>query len=191
LPYHIVYHITMPRQRYILTVPVPETTQNYLKKWYERSFSSSLPIEHLHISLLHPFFLRKGVTEEQLTHSLQHLKSSEFSASMINLGIYSQKGKNILYINLGPKEKFQELYEEILHRAQALIEFDTTPFTNGKIPDFDPHISLDYDWKTTQPEKSFGNLEQKFQIIGCMLQKESAPRDWRQVAEIPLHSERD
>jgi len=133
--------------RYILIVPVPEQTQLLLRNTYKQVTDRALPIQHLHISILHPFFLKQDRTEEELYEALRRINIAPFTASYSSVGVYHQHDKKILHITLQPQDKFSQLHQKSLESIQDYIDFDKAPFTGGIIPTFDPHISLDYDWK--------------------------------------------
>ncbi|KKR67333.1 MAG: hypothetical protein UU09_C0032G0015 [Microgenomates group bacterium GW2011_GWA2_40_6] len=99
-----------------------------------------------HLSILWPFFLNTGVTEKNILEKVRNILFESFEARLSKLSVWEQKDKKILVVEVEPKEKFQKIFGEVLLALRSDIVFDKSVFSEGLLPNFLPHITIDYDF---------------------------------------------
>ena len=77
---------------------------------------------------------------------VRNILFESFEARLSKLSVWEQKDKKILVVEVEPKEKFQKIFGEVLLALRSDIVFDKSVFSEGLLPNFLPHITIDYDF---------------------------------------------
>ena len=132
--------------RYAVWIELPFEMVELLRDFYIKKSGKKLPVKNLHLSILWPFYLNAGVTEEIILEKLKNILFENFEAKLLKLLVWEQKNKKILVVEMEPKSKFQKIFGEILMVLRKDIVFDKSVFSEGLLPDFLPHITLNYNF---------------------------------------------
>lgn len=99
-----------------------------------------------HLSILWPFYLNAGVAKETILKKIKNISFESFEARLSKLSVWEQKDKKILVVEVEPKDKFQKIFGEVLLVLRSDIVFDKSVFSEGLLPSFLPHITLNYNF---------------------------------------------
>ena len=146
----VVYHIDVA-QRYFIAIPIPQHIQTILNDLSQQATGKPSPVLFPHISLIPPFTLKDRVAEENISHIVSTIKIAAFSAHLGSIDVFHQHDRSILIINVEPNEIFENHNATITTILSPFIIIDTTPYTDGVVPKFRAHTTIDYDAKL-QPE---------------------------------------
>jgi len=138
--------------RYFIAIKIVPEIVVKLKDFYKDNFLTELPVKNFHLTLVAPFFIKEGFSEDEVLGKIKEVKVYPFTAKFIGLDCFEQKGRNILYAKAEPEIEFKELWEKCNTVLRDLIEFDTLPYSEGKVPVFKAHATLDYDFREIIPE---------------------------------------
>jgi 2'-5' RNA ligase len=101
---------------------------------------------NLHLSLVFSFNLKNGYDEKWLIERLIKVRFRPIAAKLTIPGLFEQQGKQILYLTVEPYDELMDLHRRINKTIGKGTEIETTGFDGGELPDFWPHITLDYDF---------------------------------------------
>jgi len=144
--------------RYFVAIKVVSETVEELKKFYRDNFSTELSVKNVHLTLVAPFFLKESSDEDELVKKVKEIKVYPFTAKLTGLDFFEQKGRKILYTKAEPENNFLELAERVKIALKSSVEMDIGPYTNGIVPIFKAHVTLDYDFGEIIPETFFDIL---------------------------------
>jgi 2'-5' RNA ligase len=156
--------------RYAVWVEVAPEIKEYFK---------SFPVKNLHLSILWPFFINSGVAEEAILKKIKNISFECFEAKLSKSLVWEQKNKKILVVEVEPKEKFQKIFGEVLLTLRSDILFDKSVFSEGLLPSFLPHITIDYDFKGKIEEINL--KESVFKVSEVDLYREEERGKWVRV----------
>ena len=132
-----------------------------------------------HLSILWPFFLNSGVTEKTILKNIKNISFDSFEAKLSKLSVWVQKNKKILVVEVEPQKTFQKIFGEVLLILRSDIVFDKSVFSDGLLPSFLPHITLDYDFKGAVEEVN--SKESIFEVSKIGLFREEEGGKWVKV----------
>ena len=111
------------------------------------------------MSLLAPFFLKDGRRETEILSKIKEVVIIPFKARFSSLGLFEQRERKFLHALIEPADECGELAQRLSVALEVMIEIDTSPYTNGVIPSFEAHVTLDYNFEgeipKTVPEVEF------------------------------------
>jgi 2'-5' RNA ligase len=145
---------TSSRKRYFVGIALPETLRTLFDEISLQATGQASPIGHPHITLLFPFFLKEGVAQEKIEQLLSTVECPTFQVVGSKLGAFYQKGKTILVIHVEPKGIFTLLHQSLTRVLAYDTEPDTSRFSNGKLPQYDSHLTLHYDAGDVMPTQA-------------------------------------
>jgi len=131
-----------------------------------------------HLSILWPFFLNTGVTEKKILEKVRNISFESFEVRLSKLSVWEQKNKKILVVEVEPKEKFQKIFGEVLLALRSDIVFDKSVFSEGLLPSFLPHITIDYDFKREISTLQNQELNETFPAEKVDLYREEEKGKW-------------
>ncbi len=137
-------------QRYFVAVPIPSNIVDKLHALCVRLTGHNSPVRFHHISLVPPFMLRDGVNEQQCIDALRTVSIQPFDARIIKVGTFHQLDRTILVAHVEPNDVLATYASQIQTALEPFIRIDIAPYTNGVIPPFDAHITIDYDAKAVE-----------------------------------------
>ena len=178
--------------RYFIAFVPPESVQLTLKDLYEDISGKALPVEHLHCSLVFPFFLNEGISEEELLTRLREFQFGALTVWFDDLAVFETNNGGILSLTMKPTAELYDLHKSLVELCNGMIVTDTSPYPDGIEPDYLPHVSLDYHWETpgviggSQIRAVTESL--RFDVGALQLFKET-DRQWDVILEIPARSE--
>lgn len=132
-------------QRYFVAVPIPHTVVTLLHALCVQLTGHTSPVRFHHISLVPPFTLRDGIREQQCIDTIRTISLQPFDTHIQKLGTFHQLNRVILVGHVEPNDMLAHYAQQIQTALQPYIQIDTTPYTNGMVPPFDAHITIDYD----------------------------------------------
>lgn len=132
-------------QRYFVAVPIPENVVTLLNTLCVQLTGHTSPVRFHHISLVPPFTLRDGISEQQCIDTIRTISMQPFDAYVKKLGTFHQLDRVILVGHVEPNDVIAHYAQQIQLALQLYIHIDTTPYTNGVVPRFDAHTTIDYD----------------------------------------------
>lgn len=157
------------KARYFVAIKINPEIIEKLRSFYRDNFLGELPVKNLHLTLIAPFFIKEGQEESEIIKKIKEVKLCPFTAKFTGLDFFEQKGRKILYAKADPEIEFKELSERLKILIDDLIEMDIGPYTDGTVPSFKAHVTLDYDFRETIPKKIY---ELPFQVEEMFLFKE-------------------
>lgn len=170
-------------QRYLIAVPLSEEVRQKLNEICISLTGKPSTVRFPHITLVPPFTLNNNVTEVQAVEAIRSLPFSPFTASIEGPELFHQKERNILVIKIGPNDVFEQYANSLSTLLAPVMEIDTTPYTQGSVPAFRAHTTLEYNTSLT----SVSGVQEKQNIswtIGRFgLYKEIGPGQWEPVWE--------
>ncbi|MEK7527870.1 MAG: hypothetical protein AAB574_02550 [Patescibacteria group bacterium] len=167
--------------RYAVWVEIPLATVDFLKSFYLKKSGKDLTIENLHLSILWPFFINNGVTEETILEKIKNISVGNFEARLSKLLVLEQKNKKILAAEVEPKEKFQKIFGEVLMSLRNGIVFDKSVFSEGILPSFLPHVTIDYDFNGDMSTLQKQELDETFLVEKVDLYREEGEGRWVKI----------
>ena len=132
--------------RYFVVVQIPPETVGLIKTYFQNKFGKEMQATHVHMSLLPPFYLNEGRTEQELLKEIGDMRWSPFVAKFAGVRKSSQKTRNYLFLKVGPEESCSGLSLLVEKRLEGMITVDKTPYLNGVVPQFEAHVTIDYDF---------------------------------------------
>lgn len=174
-------------KNYMIAFHLPEGIDGKIKNVYREVFKKEIPISNLHLTLLPPFSLRE-IDPSELNEKLSTVVSKMFTVTLGRPRIFKNKHKNNLYVEVNPKNEVEDYYKELKQNFKDLIKFDTSVYEGKKLPQFLPHISLDYDF--TFSEDKLGLIgkrfpKEDFKLLGPAIYIEKSPEMWVKFVESP------
>jgi 2'-5' RNA ligase len=169
--------------RYILAFPIPQSVTDELNQLYFSVTRQNIPVHFLHTSYLSPFWLKSSSSPKTILQTINTLKFPPFTAQAVSFAVFKQATR-ILHLTLTPKHSFQMIRDLLLEKISDQIKFDRGIFLNKKLPDYKPHITLDYDWHLE--ESLLDSLNQnagrfKFPVDTINLYSEQKKWLWNQI----------
>lgn len=134
-------------QRYFVAIPIPPSIVEKLNTLCVQLTGHISPVRFHHISLVPPFLLRDGMSEQQCIDTLRTISLKPFYAYVKKLGTFHQKNRMILVAHVEPNDVLAHYAQQIQIALRPYIQIDITPYTNGVVPPFEAHTSIDYDAK--------------------------------------------
>ena len=132
--------------KYTVVYVIPEDICLLLEEKCRRATGKDLPTHNLHISFTFSFFLKEGYGEAWLLRQVKENAFEPISAWLTSFETFSQLNKKILYVRVEPFEELVNLQKQIIGSIQAGVEVDLTVYSDRVVPEFVPHISLDYEF---------------------------------------------
>jgi hypothetical protein len=128
--------------RYFIASLLAPLSDQHVRESYRQAFNADCPIKTLHLTFIPPFTLP---LPEILLPILRALTLSQTRYHADRPDIFS-RNRQILYLPVLPAQPLQQYYQQLLPQLRPHITFDVTGFPPDQIPDFLPHITLDYDF---------------------------------------------
>lgn len=130
--------------RYLIASLPNQSTDTLLRHSYEQAFNSACPVRTLHLTLIPPF-------------TTDHLNLSSIQEKLATLPPFPERftalapktfnrHRQILHFPLEPQENLNHIYQTLLTQIKPLITFESADFAANQIPEFLPHITLDYNF---------------------------------------------
>lgn len=146
-------------QRYFVAVPIPPSIVEKLNALCIRLTGHASPVRFHHISLIPPFTLRVGVTEQQCIDAMRGIVIQPVAASLRNLGTFHQLDRVILVGHVEPNAVLATYANQIQNALQPFVQIDATPYTNGIVPTFEAHTTIDYNATLLIPESEISQID--------------------------------
>jgi len=127
--------------RYLIASLVSPQTDRLLRQLFADTYHRPCTIKTLHLTFIPPFQI--ALQGQSLKVNYPNLVQNQFTAE--NQGVFANT-RQILYLPLLPKEPLQHYYNQLLPQIRSQISFAASDFPKDTIPDFLPHITLDYDF---------------------------------------------
>lgn len=134
-----------------------------------------------HLSILWPFFLNDKTREKTIKNKLKNISIDSFEARLSRLSVWEQKDKKILVVEVDPKDKFQKIFGGVLLALRSEIMFDKSVFSEGLLPSFSPHITVDYDFNGEISTLQKLKLNKTFLVEEVDLYREEGEGEWVKV----------
>lgn len=145
--------------RYFVTVQIPQATVELVKTYFREKFQREMTANHVHMSLLPPFFLNENQTETELLRIISKTSPNPFEAKFTGVRSSEQRMRKFLFLKVGPEDKCKELSLFVEKRISHMISVDKKPYINEEVPQFEAHVTIDYNFSgdvpTNFPEISF------------------------------------
>jgi len=130
--------------RYLIASLLTPQSDQDLRKSYQDFFNHPCPIRTLHLTFIPPFTTNS-------THLPLILSAIKQLPQMPTIFVPKQPelfnhGRKILYLPLTPIEPLGEIYHTLLPSIRHLITFESADFPADTIPEFLPHLTLNYDF---------------------------------------------
>lgn len=172
-------------QRYFIAIPIPQQIQHVLDDLSQQATGKPSPVLFPHISLIPPFTLKDKVTEENVSHIVSAIKMTPFSAHLGSIDAFHQHDRSLFIIYIEPNEIFEQHNTTIKTILDPFIIMDTAPYTDGIVPKFRAHTTIDYDAKL-RPEdedrmKNLPPVSAVWEVNSFGLYKEVGPGKWEKV----------
>lgn len=119
-------------------------SDSMVRDWYWRQNQRVLPVDRLHLTWVPPFY---AVGRIELETVKQQLVMGEYQAAA--LGIYPQRGRQVLHLKLGPEESLARIAKAIEQVTYGQVSIDASLYDGGRKPPFEAHVTMDYDFKGT------------------------------------------
>ena len=172
-------------QRYFVAVTIPQHIQHILNDLSQQATGKSSPVLFPHISLIPPFTLKDKVTEENVAHIVSAIKITPFSAHLGSIDIFHQHHRSILIVYVEPDDIFEEHSTTITTILSPFITIDTAPYTDGVVPKFRAHTTIDYDAELQSEDedrmKKLPPVSAVWEVDSFELYKEIGPGKWEKV----------
>lgn len=158
--------------RYLIASLVSPQTDQQLRQLYADTYHRPCTIKTLHLTFVPPFNLQG----QSLKVNYPNLIQNQFAVE--DQGIFANT-RQILYLPLLPKEPLQDYYNLLLPQIRSQISFTASDFPKDTIPDFLPHITLDYNFSgSIIPFSNPININ----LEPVSLLTETAPGIWQPVS---------
>ena len=172
-------------QRYFVAIALPQHIQQILHNLSQQATGKPSPVLFPHISLIPPFTLKDKVTEENVAHIVSEIKITPFSANLGSIDVFHQHGRTLLITYVESNDIFEEHNTAMTTILAPFIIIDTTPYTDGVVPKFRAHTTIDYDAKL-QPKdedrvKKLPSVSATWEVNSFELYKEVGPGKWEKV----------
>lgn len=131
--------------KYIVAFAVPPYVKEVIKEGYLKVTGRKLPASNLHISLIYPFFIHSSYSEEWVLNKLKNYDFISIDSRLSDIDVFRQE-KDLLYVSVEPENDYLASYLTVNRILRPGIHIDTKPFLNGELPDYVPHIGIDYDF---------------------------------------------
>ncbi len=172
-------------QRYFVAISIPQHIQHILNDLSQQATGKPSPVLFPHISLIPPFMLKDRVTEENISHIVSTIKITSFSAHLGSIDMFHQHGRSLLIIYVEPNTILEEHSTAITTILVPFMTIDTAPYTNGVIPKFRAHTTIDYDARLQSEDedrmKKLPPVSAVWEVNSFELYKEVGPGKWEKV----------
>ncbi len=127
--------------RYLIASLVSQETDRQLRQLFADTYHRPCTIKTLHLTFIPPFQI--ALQGQSLKVNYPNLIQNQFAVE--DQGVFANT-RNILYLPLLPKEPLQDYYNQLLPQIRSQISFAASDFPKDTVPDFLPHITLDYNF---------------------------------------------
>lgn len=138
--------------RYFVNVQIPQVTVELIKAYFREKFQREMSATHIHMSLLPPFFLNENKTETELSRIISEISWKPFEAKFVGVRLSEQRMRKYLFLKVGPEQSCMELSLLIEKQIEGMVNVDKTPYLNGEVPKFEPHVTIDYNFEGMVPD---------------------------------------
>jgi 2'-5' RNA ligase len=168
--------------RYAVWIEIPPEVVDFLRGFYLRKTGKGISVRSVHLSILWPFFLNEKTDEKTIFDKFKSILVDSFEAKLLKFLVWEQKNKKILVVVVEPRERFKKIFNEVLAKLRDDIVFDKSVFSEGKLPEFLPHITIDYNFADSEDGGNEGELGKCFFTVDKMnLYREEERGKWIKV----------
>lgn len=134
---------------YSIVAILPAKTQEKIREWYHQTYNRSITLKHLHLSLLFSFSNEK-YSSEDIVEILQLFQFQPFVVKVEKVVLYSMTELPIATLTFDSESKARlDHFHFVLEKHMKLnfnkaLEYDVSKFIDGVVPEYDPHVSLEY-----------------------------------------------
>jgi 2'-5' RNA ligase len=130
--------------RYLIASLPDQSTDTLIRHIYRQAFAKACPVRTLHLTIIPPF-LTDHLNISPIQESLASISTFPSALTATAPQIFNRH-RQILHFPLEPKEILGQIYQTLFTQIKPLITFETTDFAANEIPEFLPHITLDYNF---------------------------------------------
>ena len=165
--------------RYIVASLVSPALASDLRQSYFQAFSKTCKVRTLHLTFIPPFTIDCPNTLFKIQETINQLPDTNHSFFFGQPGIFTVRdNRQVLYLPLKPAAPLQAIHQYITDNLSSLIQIETKNFKSDEIPEFLPHITLDYHFN--QPDlNSYIPPADPFNLEMPRLLEERAPGIWQ------------
>lgn len=171
-------------QRYFVATPLPSHCIDALHALCVQITGHTSPVRFHHITLVSPFTLLDEHDLQRCIDAVRTYTFPSFSAHISHLGTFHQLDRTLLVAHVEPHDVLGQHASHLNQTLSPYIQLDTTPYTDGVVPAFDAHTTLDYNTMLIVPESSLstydvGNIQ--WDIHSLKMYKEVEQGKWETV----------
>lgn len=169
-------HTHLLAKRYLIAILLPQDLEQKLRAAYLAAYKTACKVKTLHLTLIPPFTLQSEDKIAQIQMYLSKLPRFRQAFTVDTPNVFVQYKRKILYLPVLPPKPVKTLYDELSHQYQNHMDIDVSKYSNRKVPEFVPHITLAYNFKGDHNILKFPN--ESFTLPKPELLKEQSPGVW-------------
>jgi len=135
--------------RYVVAYGVPSFVGQVIASGYNRVTGREVPTNNFHISLIYPFFIHSTHSEEWVINQLNNFHFESIDSRLTRIDVFEQKNR-LLYATVEPYEDYYASHLIVNRILRSGIQIDIKPFESGVLPNYKPHVGIDYDFDGDQ-----------------------------------------
>lgn len=168
-------------QRYFIATSLPKECVEKLDQICIQITGHPSPVHFHHITIVSPFMIKNGSTVDNVFGVIKSIHFDSFEALFGKIDVFTQHDRKILHVEIEPAEIFERLHERYGSAIAPYVELDTSPFTNGVIPQYRAHTTIDYNVENVSSELINQKFDEKWTVDSCHVYKEITQGTWEIV----------
>lgn len=170
-------------QRYIFAIEIPIEIQKIIHDVCQRLTGNQSPVRFHHITIVPPFFLKNETSLSVLQKQISLFSFDSFHAHLSTLETFTQHNRNIVVALVEPQTILENISNAVKRIVEPFIETDRTPYSAGKVPAFQAHVTIDYNAPKSVVEQlsSIPLPKQEWNVATVELYMEVEQGAWRLV----------
>ena len=128
----------------MIALAVPEKVRTQLDGISQTVLQMPLKVRTPHLTLIPPFTTAEPTQKIVDIVQGNGLNLSKTELSLSRLQFFHQHRRHVLVSSVEPTALVTDLHTLILEKVQSFIQIDLSPYSDGILPPFDPHITLNY-----------------------------------------------